>query len=184
MLTKRSRGNIKFLINEILLSTIRNRIKYSTPHHRQFYIHTRPISQTELYHYLVIFSFPNQTNKYIAYSFLPYLFGEGVDNFLWWLAGTPPTDDGTTLVGRELDIIGGGLVSDVSTGQSTGGDTHTDDRVRGDITQPNRLVVNLINNILRIHATTSDTVVLSKNYLSKKWNCVENGKERPVGQNS
>ena len=74
------------------------------------------------------------------------------------MVGTPPTDDGTTLVGRELDIIGGSLVSDVSSGKTAGGDANTDDWVRGDITQPDRLVVNLINNGLRIHTTTSDTV--------------------------
>jgi hypothetical protein len=71
---------------------------------------------------------------------------------------SPPANDRSSLILVPLNIFLACLnVGNVGSASNTGNDGDTNNWVGRDITQPDRLVVDLVDNFTRVVAATSDT---------------------------
>ena len=84
--------------------------------------------------------------------------GLGLGNALLGLVITPPTNDRSSLVLVPLNVFLASLnVGHVGGASNAGNAGNGNDWVSGDITQPNWLVVDLVDNFARVVAAASDT---------------------------
>jgi hypothetical protein len=128
------------------------------------------------YYYLLVL----QYNRPLVINFFYfYLFQRGYQ-FLVTLRMSPPTNDTSTFVGTDLNIIRRGLVSNVRKGTHTGNTANENDGVGTDITQPDWLVIDGINSLLRVHPTGSDTAGAGNEKEQRKKNDMRE-RERETG---
>lgn len=87
----------------------------------------------------------------------------GLGNALLSLVVSPPTNDRSSLILVPLNVFLASLdVSNVGSASDAGNGSDANDRVSGDITQPDRLVVDLVDNFTREVAATCDTVRINE----------------------